>query len=320
MVSPMKSFNVTDSDSIPAIGLGTWKAKSGTVGKAVTTALNIGYRHIDCASIYNNQKEIGNAITKCLDGGTVKRENLWVTSKLWNNAHAARHVRPALERTLKDLNLQYLDLYLIHWPVHFRANITFPKGADGFIAEEEIPVMETWTAMEKLVKKGLIRFIGVCNFSLRRLKKLQEQAHIKPVMNQIELHPYLQQQPMLDYCESHDIQITAYSPLGSPDRPANLKKADEPSLLQNPVIWKIAREKAISPAQLLLSWALHRKTIVIPKSVNPTRLRKNFEAQELTLSPEQMELINTLDLNHRFIDGSFFQGSGSPYTTEDIWA
>ncbi len=317
--APMKYFSITKSDEIPALGLGTWKSSNGEAAQAVSKAIEIGYRHIDCASIYQNQKEIGTALTGAIDTGQVTRENLWITSKLWNNAHAKKHVQPALERTLKDLQLDYLDLYLIHWPVNFQPNIVFPKRPEEFIAPDDIPIIETWQAMESMVKKGLCRFIGVCNFNLTRLIDLKRQAKIQPVMNQIELHPYLQQVKMLEYCNEHDVLLTAYSPLGSADRPAALKKDNEPSLLHHPLILKIAEEGDITPAQVLLVWGLSRGTVVIPKSVNPKRLQENFLAADLELKNSDLSSIDSLERAYRFVDGSFFEAPGSPYTVAELW-
>lgn len=315
----MKYLPVTDSNTIPALGLGTWKSSNGEVSQAVSKAIEIGYRHIDCASIYQNQKEIGTAISGALDAGQVRREELWVTSKLWNNAHAKKHVQPALERTLKDLQLDYLDLYLIHWPVNFQPNIVFPKRPEEFVAPDAIPIIETWQVMEKMVKKGLCRFIGVCNFNLSRLIDLRRQAHIQPVMNQIELHPYLQQSKMLEYCKKHEVLLTAYSPLGSADRPAALKKDNEPSLLDHPIVLEIAERQSITPGQVLLAWGLSRGTVVIPKSVNPGRLQENLLAADLELEAKDILAIDALDQGYRFVDGSFFQSPGSPYSVAGLW-
>jgi len=315
----MKYFSISDSNTIPALGLGTWKSSNGEVSQAVSKAIEIGYRHIDCASIYQNQKEIGPAITAALDAGQVKREELWITSKLWNNAHASKHVQPALERTLKDLQLDYLDLYLIHWPVNFQPNIVFPKRPEEFLTPDAIPIIETWQAMEKMVKKGLCKFIGVCNFNLKRLSDLRRQATIQPVMNQIELHPYLQQTKMVEYCKAHDVLLTAYSPLGSGDRPAALKKDNEPSLLDHPVVLEISGKRNVTPGQVLLAWGLSRGTVVIPKSVNPGRLQENFLAADLELEATDLMAIDALDQAYRFVDGAFFATPGSPYTVEGFW-
>ncbi|MGW8195585.1 MAG: aldo/keto reductase, partial [Desulforhopalus sp.] len=315
----MKFYPVTDTDTIPALGLGTWKSTSREVAQAVTNALEIGYRHIDCAPIYQNENDVGEALESALSAGSVGREELWITSKLWNNAHAKKHVRPALEKTLRELRLDYLDLFLIHWPVHFRPGVVFPRRPEDFLPPDAIPVMETWQEMERMVKKGLCRFIGVCNFNLARLKDLYSQAAIKPLMNQIELHPYLQQEPMLDYCRANNILLTAYSPLGSADRPAALKKDNEPSLLDHQTITNIARNHNITPGQVLLSWGLARGTVVIPKSVNPARLAENFRAADIDLADSDIQAIAGLESNYRFVDGSFFQMPGSPYSTDDIW-
>ncbi|MDK9705446.1 MAG: aldo/keto reductase [Desulforhopalus sp.] len=315
----MKYLPVTAEHTIPALGLGTWKSNKGEVGAAVAKAIEIGYRHIDCAPIYMNEQEVGEALHGVLVSGQVKREELWITSKLWNNAHAKKHVRPALEKTLKDLRLEYLDLFLIHWPVHFQPNVLFPRKPEEFLAPEAIPLSETWQAMEALVDKGLCRFIGVCNFHLGRLQALKEQARIQPLMNQIELHPYLQQVAMLEYCRANNTLLTGYSPLGSGDRPAAMKQADEPSLLSHPLIMEIAGRHGFTPGQVLLAWALARGTVVIPKSVNPGRLQENLAAADLVLNATDIETINTLEAGYRYVAGSFFTTPGSPYTLTELW-
>jgi alcohol dehydrogenase (NADP+) len=315
----MKYLSVAEGHTIPALGLGTWKSNKGEVGTAVSEAIKIGYRHIDCAPIYMNEQEVGAALSGALQSGQVKRQELWITSKLWNNAHAKKHVRPALEKTLRELQLDYLDLFLIHWPVHFQANVMFPKRSEEYIVPEAIPIGETWQAMETIVEKGLCRFIGVCNFNLGRLQELKRQANIKPLMNQIELHPYLQQVAMLEYCKASGTLLTAYSPLGSGDRPAGMKKADEPSLLNHPTILAIATQNSCTPGQVLLAWALARGTVAIPKSVNPGRLRENLAAADLSLHATDIQAINALESGYRYVDGSFFTSPGSPYTIEGLW-
>lgn len=315
----MKFYNLPDGQRIPALGLGTWKSSPGAVYAAVKEALAVGYHHIDCAPAYQNEAEVGKAVAETLAEGTVSREELWLTSKLWNNAHAPEQVQPALEKTLADLQVASLDLYLIHWPVLFKPGVLFARRAEDYIALDSLPIIDTWKAMEACVAKGLTRNIGVCNFSIKKLDSLCSQATVRPLMNQIELHPYLQQRAMLDYCSKNAIQLTAYAPLGSGDRPAGMKKSDEPILLDNPVIRKIAEKHGITTGQVLLSWGLARETVVIPKSVNPDRLRQNLAAADLTLDQQDMEDIATLDQSYRFVDGSFFEGPGSPYTLRNIW-
>jgi len=262
---------------------------------------------------------VGSALGAALTAGQVKRDELWITSKLWNNAHAKKHVRPALEKTLRDLQLDYLDLFLIHWPVHFQPNVMFPRRPEEFLAPDAIPLGETWQAMESLVEKGLCRYIGVCNFHLGRLQQLKKEASIQPLLNQIESHPYLQQVEMLKYCKTNGTLFTAYSPLGSGDRPAGMKKSDEPSLLQHPTVVAIAEKNSLTPGQVLLAWALARGTIVIPKSINPGRLRENFQAADLILDPADLAAITALESGYRYVDGTFFTSSGSPYTVTDLW-
>ncbi len=314
----MIHYPMPGGSRIPALGLGTWKSSPGAVHAAVKTALTIGYRHIDCAPIYMNEAEVGRALTEAFAGG-LQRESLWLTSKLWNDAHAPERVRPALEKTLADLGVDYLDLYLIHWPVAFAPGVLFAGKAEQFVPLDQMPILDTWRAMEECLASGLTRHIGVCNFTVKKLEALRQQATIKPAMNQIELHPYLQQTEMLDYCRQHAMLLTAYSPLGSGDRPAALKKSDEPGLLTNPVIGEIAAKHKITPGQVLLAWALGRGTVAIPKSVNPERLRQNLAAADLTLDSADMAAIAALDKGYRFVDGAFFTGKSSPYTLKELW-
>lgn len=305
--------------TIPALGLGTWKSGKGEVYGAVRQALDIGYRHVDCAPAYNNEEEVGAALKERFAAKNVRREDVWVTSKLWNNAHIPEDVAPALKKSLKDLQIEYLDLYLIHWPVAFRPQVVFPKGPGDYLKPEEVPIIETWQAMEECVEQGLVRQIGVCNFSTKKLGDLLDQASIAPMMNQIELHPYLQQEDMLRFCRERDVLLTAYSPLGSVDRPKGMKKQDEPSLLENPVIVEIGAKHKISTAQVLIGWALQRETVVIPKSVNQERLQQNLAAADVVLDDEDMQAIKSLDMKYRYVDGGFFAAPGSGYTVAGIW-
>ncbi len=309
-----------DGKRIPRLGLGTWKLPTDVAEEVVTEAVNRGYRHVDCAPVYNNERQIGRALHRLLHSGKVGRDEIWITSKLWCNAHAPKHVRPALERTLLDLQLDYLDLYLIHWPVSFRADIAFPKRADQFISEQDLPLAETWHALENMVERGLCRSIGVSNCNRRRLQTLQSQCRIQPAVLQIELHPYLQQWQLLDYCEKNAITLVAYSPLGSGIIPASQAPAQPLPLLQHPVIEEIAVRHRVSPAQVLIAWGLQRQTVLIPKAADPGHLRENFQSQDLRLDSAAMEALRGLDIGHRYLDGRFFAPPGSPYSVEDLWA
>ncbi|MGD1904316.1 MAG: aldo/keto reductase [Geitlerinemataceae cyanobacterium] len=315
----MQTLTFRNGDTMPALGLGTWKSAPGEVGQAVESAIELGYRHIDCAAIYRNEPEVGAAFASCLDRSIVQREELWVTSKLWNDSHRPEHVQSAIEKTLADLRLDYLDLYLIHWPVCLPHGQLLPEKGEDLIALDEQPIADTWQAMEALVEKGLCRHIGVSNFSIKKLKALQAAATIAPEMNQIEIHPHLQQNEMFDYCLPNGINLTAYSPLGSGDRPDSFKADDEPVLLENRTIAAIAEKRDCSPAQVLLAWGLVRGGAAIPKSVNRERQAQNLAAAKIELTPEDVAAIAPLDRRYRYVSGSFWAQPGSPYTLENLW-
>ena len=302
---------------MPALGLGTWQAPRGEVGQAVREAIRIGYRHIDCAAIYANEKEIGEALQAAFDAGEVRREELWITSKLWNTKHQKADVRPALEKTLADLRLNYLDLYLIHWPVVLIKKPVLPHVAENFIPLDEVPIAETWEGMEACLDAGLTRHVGVSNFSVKKLRKLLQTARHRPEMNQVEMHPLLAQNKLVTYCNAEKIHVTAYTPLGrpaSPDLPPNA-----PHLLSYAVVTGIAELHDCTPAQVVLAWAVERGTAPIPKSVTPKRLKENLDSQIVQLTADDMAQLNSLDRHYRYVDGTFWTPPGGAYTLANLW-
>lgn len=313
----MKTLAFANGDQMPILGLGTWKSAPGQAYGAIREALQAGYRHLDCAAIYGNEAEIGSALRDAMRAGEVQREQLWITSKLWNNAHT--RVPAAIEQTLRDLQLDYLDLYLIHWPVSLRAEVTFPRAPGDILPPEQVPYSATWRGMEQVTRAGRTRHIGLSNFSAKKIAELLPHCELRPEVDQVELHPYFPQTELVTYCGRLDIQVTAYSPLGSSDRPAAMKANDEPSLLADPTIAAIAEQHGCTAAQVLLAWHVTRGIAVIPKSVRPSRLRENLAAADITLSHEELAAIAQLDRQFRYVDGSLWTGEGSPFTLHSLW-
>ena len=314
----MKQYQLPTGEHIPALGLGTYLSPPEKLEAAITEAVKAGYRHIDCAAVYGNEKAVGAGLKKAFD--ICPREELWITSKLWCDSHKKEAVLPALEKTLDDLGLDYLDLYLIHWPVAVKPGIGLPEAHEDYVSLEEVPLLETWHGMEDCVSRGLVKTIGVSNFSTKKLTSLLAKAAIRPAINQIEMHPYQQQRKQVAFCNANNITITAYCPLGSFGAPMMTPDGSTPPpLLRNPVITQIAENHAATPAQVLLAWLMEQNIVAIPKSVTPARINENFKSTGLTLSPDDMHAIAALDKQARIIDGKIFTLYDSPYTLENIW-
>ncbi|XP_062898946.1 aldo-keto reductase family 1 member A1-A isoform X1 [Mobula hypostoma] len=286
---------------MPLVGLGTWKSSPGQVKTAVNYALEIGYHHIDCAAAYGNEHEIGEALfEKIQNSKSINREDIFITSKLWNTKHHPDDVEPACRKTLADLQLDCLDLYLMHWPMAFeRGNLMIPKNDDGTVRYANTDYKDTWKAMEKLLEKGLVKELGLSNFNARQIDDLLSIATYRPVVNQIECHPYLIQNRLVDHCTKRKIIVTAYSPLGSADRP--WAKPGEPKLLEDQRILEIAKKYGKSPAQVIIRWQLQRGIVCIPKSATPSRIKENIEVFDFILSKEDMKQIDSFDCNGRLI-------------------
>ncbi|MFT5731568.1 MAG: alcohol dehydrogenase (NADP+) [Planctomycetota bacterium] len=314
----MRFLNFSGGDRMPALGLGTWKSDPGEVGAAIKEAIKIGYRHIDCASVYGNEAEIGQALSEVFSEGHVTRDDLWITSKLWSNRHGRDEVVPTIQESLDRLGVEYLDLYLVHWPVAIRSDSKPPTQPEDLLSLETLPLEETWAGMEDALERGLARHIGVSNYSATKLGQHMSMKH-KPEVNQVELHPYLAQPELLKYTKENGIHLTGYSPLGSNDRPEGMKAKDDRVLLADPVVQAVAGRLAITPAQVLLAWALQRGTSVIPKSVNPGRLAENFAAAGIELDDQAMAELKGLDDHRRYVTGTFWAKPGSPYTVASLW-
>ncbi|XP_059097202.1 aldo-keto reductase family 1 member B1-like [Tigriopus californicus] len=324
-----RTVRLRNGAQMPRIGLGTWKSPAEVTKQAVQAAVRAGYRLIDCANDYDNEHVIGEALKELLDQGEVKREELFIQAKLWNSNHRPEHVRPDLEATLKDLQLDYVDSFVIHWPMavpssgqkvalrpdgcypaHFSQGTLFPLDDEGYYASDDAShFIETWYAMEDLVDEGLTKSIGLSNFNMKQVREVLEKAkkHLPSVV-QNESHPYLQERDFRAFCRINGIVFQAYSALGSADRPwrhTGSITSGAPStgheVLDHPILRDIAQRLGRSVAHVVLRWHLQIGGAAVCKSVTPSRIQENIKLWDFALAPEDMDQISNLNVGWRHL-------------------
>ncbi|KAG5201548.1 hypothetical protein JEQ12_004311 [Ovis aries] len=298
---------LNDGHFIPILGFGTYAPEEVPKSEALEVtqlAIEVGFRHIDCAHLYQNEGQVGQAIRSKIADGTVKREDIFYTSKLWSTFLQPELVRPALEKSLKNVQLDYVDLYIIHFPLALKpGEELFPKDENGKMMYDSVDLCRTWEALEKCKDAGLAKSIGVSNFNHKQLEKILNKPGLKykPVCNQVECHPYLNQNKLLEFCKSHDIVLVAYGALGS-QRLKNWVNPNYPILLEDPVLCAIAKKHKQTPALVALRYQIQRGVVVLAKSYNRKRIKENMQVLDFELTPEDMKAIDGLNSNIRYYD------------------
>lgn len=326
MVDPnlVPKVRLADGTLVPAVGIGTFASDNYTadvVSAAVEGAIRSGYRFIDCASVYGNEAEIGKVFTKLFEEGVVARDEMFITSKVWNDMHGKGDVLVSCATTLRDLGLDSLDIYFLHWPFpNFHA-----PGCDGdsrnpnskpFTVER---FMATWRQMERLVDMGLVKRIGMSNMTIPKLEAVLPLCRIQPAMIEMELHPSFQQQALYDYCMERGIQVIGFCPLGSPKRPERDRTPEDVADMEMPELMSIAQAHGIHPAAVCLKWAVQRGEVVIPFSVREKNYVSNLACVTSDpLTDAEMQVLSTLDRNCRLVKGQVFLWPGATHW-EDLW-
>ncbi|KAK1412159.1 hypothetical protein QVD17_33172 [Tagetes erecta] len=294
---------------MPIIGLGVWRMEGKDIKDLLINAIKIGYRHFDCAADYQNEVEVGEALAEAFKTGLVKREDLFITTKLWNSDHG--HVVEACKASLKKLQLDYLDLFLVHFPIatkHTGIGTTASAlDEDGVLdIDTTISLETTWHAMEETVSLGLVRSIGISNYDIFLTRDCLAYSKIKPAVNQIETHPYFQRESLVKFCQKHGIAVTAHTPLGG--SLANTEWFGSVSCLDDPDLKGLADKYKKTVAQVVLRWGIQRNTIIIPKSSKQERLEENFKVFDFELTNEDMEFIKSKDRKYRTNNPAKFWG------------
>ncbi|KAK9878911.1 hypothetical protein WA026_003738 [Henosepilachna vigintioctopunctata] len=300
-MAPVPNVTLNDGNVMPQIGLGTWLSLEGEAKEAIKYALDVGYRHIDTAMLYGNEKEIGEAVREKITDGSVKREELFITSKLWNTFHERDQVVSACKKSLDNFCLDYLDLYLVHWPVAQKiVGEIDPKDPFTNAVVFKHDFVETWKGMEECVKLGLTKSIGLSNFNSKQILRILDAATILPVTNQVEVNPHLNQKKLIKFCKDRNITITAYSPFGSPAR--TWAKPGQPEIaFDHPTFVEIGRIYGKTSSQVILRYLIDIGTIPIPKSSNKERMKLNLDVFDFKLTDKEIAAIDALNMDYRAV-------------------
>uniref|UniRef100_A0A182WDU2 NADP-dependent oxidoreductase domain-containing protein n=1 Tax=Anopheles minimus TaxID=112268 RepID=A0A182WDU2_9DIPT len=312
MAPTVPSVRLNNGLEMPVLGLGTYMATEEEGVAAVKMAIDEGYRHIDTAYFYQNENQVGQAVRAKIAEGVIKREDVFIVTKVWNTFHAPEHVEQACQRSLDNLGLDYIDLYLIHWPMGWKfagwtADDLLRMNADGKSIDSDVDYLDTWKAMEKLAKSGKVKSIGVSNFNSEQLTRLLANCEIKPVTNQIEVNPGINQRKMIEFCRKHDIVVTAYSPLGRPnmDDPVVGNAGIPKHALDDPRVVAIGKKYGKSPGQIVLRYLIELGTLPIPKSSKLERIRQNIDIFDFKLTEEEIKVMDQFNTGCRTVPFNF---------------